>query len=607
MKKGPIILFFLFAGMFIYLLLRAIYVPFTHDEAATFFRFVHTGRFWPFLSEWSTNNHILNSALTFVSYKLLGPSPLAQRLPNLLFIPLYFWFLWRLSGYLRADLLRWVFILSLLLAHQFIDFFSLSRGYGMAMTLLTGGILYVVRALENGRTADTALATVLMFLAVTAHLLLINTFILTIAVLVAGTLLNRNRKRSATVATASILLVSGLALSGLTIAYLLGMQEAGRIDYGGDQGFWAFTVTALNAFLFDPFPRAANTLTLVFAAILVLAWALLAAKGCRRLPERASLPAIVFTFLLAGNIAATVLEHHLFGVLYPDARASIPLYLLFMGALLFTLDRVPGAAAWKALAVAPLALLPLHFLTAANLRFSASDTHNYNIPEAFYDTIAAAPRPGGYPPTVQGYQLRTMRWNFMNFRRQGELGTLHYSTYPSLAGDFQVVVPGDHPAWLGDYSVAAVAADSHLALLRRANPLARLPLDSGLVAGEAAQRDTYFALFTAPVDTLVGTSLYLGFTLRLTSEEAPFTAWVVAEVRDGDDNLLAYEYCPLDWFRTRWDADTPPFVNGLLIDGVPPGAKMLRCYLWNIHEAEYMIVTADMKLFLLGADTRERP
>jgi hypothetical protein len=93
-----------------FLVARAILVPMAHDEIATFYYFVQSGKVSPFLSNIDTNNHFLNSALTWVSYRFFGSSPLALRLPNLLFIPGFSDLYSLLPWHLRCTLLNsWLF------------------------------------------------------------------------------------------------------------------------------------------------------------------------------------------------------------------------------------------------------------------------------------------------------------------------------------------------------------------------------------------------------------------------------------------------------------------------------------------------------------------
>ncbi|MGZ3867438.1 MAG: hypothetical protein ACXVC2_13055, partial [Bacteroidia bacterium] len=69
---------------FLIVALRSYFVPFNHDESATFFFFIQSGKYMPFYADADANNHILNSILGNFCFHLFGSSPFALRLPNLL-------------------------------------------------------------------------------------------------------------------------------------------------------------------------------------------------------------------------------------------------------------------------------------------------------------------------------------------------------------------------------------------------------------------------------------------------------------------------------------------------------------------------------------------
>src|ERR1035438_356265 len=163
--------------LWIYLWLRAIFIPIAHDEVATFFYYVHTGKFFPFFSHWDTNNHYLNSALTWISYHLFGSSPLAFRIPNLLFAPVFFYFCYRIASVLQHPLLRWTFILSLCLAHSFLEFFAISRGYGISMALFLGAAWFLIKFIRTNAPRHIGFCLLFILLGTYANLALINSFV----------------------------------------------------------------------------------------------------------------------------------------------------------------------------------------------------------------------------------------------------------------------------------------------------------------------------------------------------------------------------------------------------------------------------------------------
>src|ERR1700741_3993387 len=69
---------------FVVVALRSYFVPFNHDEVATFFFYIQTGKYMPFHSHVDANNHVLNSMLGNISFHLFGSHPFSLRIPNLI-------------------------------------------------------------------------------------------------------------------------------------------------------------------------------------------------------------------------------------------------------------------------------------------------------------------------------------------------------------------------------------------------------------------------------------------------------------------------------------------------------------------------------------------
>ena len=110
---------------FVVVCLRAFFIPFSHDEAATFFFYIQSDNYLPYKAHVYTNNHVLNSALANICYHIAGSHRFVLRFPNVLsFIVLCFgvykMFRYLVSGSSKL-LLTSLFILTLF----FLDFFEL--------------------------------------------------------------------------------------------------------------------------------------------------------------------------------------------------------------------------------------------------------------------------------------------------------------------------------------------------------------------------------------------------------------------------------------------------------------------------------------------------
>ena len=108
--------------IFTFLICKATLQAFSHDEAATFFHYIHKENFWPWQAHWDANNHILNSASAWVFYKLFGHELIWLRLPNVLSFLVYAYFIYRTSQFLKHLISRYAFQVAMLTPIFLLDF-----------------------------------------------------------------------------------------------------------------------------------------------------------------------------------------------------------------------------------------------------------------------------------------------------------------------------------------------------------------------------------------------------------------------------------------------------------------------------------------------------
>jgi len=120
-------------ALFGYTTTRAYTVPMSHDEAMGYFYIFRTdlSQILAFVFE-SSNNHILNSILTWISLQVFGNYPFALRVPNLCAHLLYLTASIQIARQFRHKELAFICFGLLNLNPFLLDFFSLSRGYGLA-------------------------------------------------------------------------------------------------------------------------------------------------------------------------------------------------------------------------------------------------------------------------------------------------------------------------------------------------------------------------------------------------------------------------------------------------------------------------------------------
>jgi hypothetical protein len=163
--------------VFGYIISRALVGEIVHDEAVSFFIYVQTGNFIPPWSYLDAANHLLNSALAWVTYSLAGDAPIVLRLPNVLAFGVYALYTFKIGRFITNPAGRWFMYLSFLLVHFIIEFFAYMRGYGLSMAFLTASIYYLICFSNQLRYRYFIEFVVFSLLAVFANLALLNSIL----------------------------------------------------------------------------------------------------------------------------------------------------------------------------------------------------------------------------------------------------------------------------------------------------------------------------------------------------------------------------------------------------------------------------------------------
>ena len=166
-------------GLFTFIIVKAIVVQITVDEAYTLTMLTKES-VWNLVSYESsyTNNHILNSLLCKLSFSIFGMNQLAGRLPNILSFLLYFWFVWQFSRrFFKDDAIGLMFVAVMLGNPYMLEFFSLARGYGLSFALMMPSIYYAARYVLEHHYKSLPLSILFSILAVYAQFALLHFFL----------------------------------------------------------------------------------------------------------------------------------------------------------------------------------------------------------------------------------------------------------------------------------------------------------------------------------------------------------------------------------------------------------------------------------------------
>lgn len=332
MKHLPTVSVFVAATMFVFLFIyvayRASSIALTHDECNTYTIFHSSGGGdSPFLK--TANNHLLNTWLMRKSVAISGSnSELALRFPNVLAFLVYSLAVWLLLKRWQKDLFLFLFGMVLMLLNPYLlDFFSVARGYGLAMGF---GLLAVYFYLKDDDFQNIQFfarnfffSMLFSLLAAYSNFILINLNIALLMFFLLKLLRYHDQKplKSNILVYIGIVLVLALDIHHIRNIYnqLLVLQENKELYFGGQQGFVVSTLRVLIhrsiylSYYGEVFWQR------IYYAILIGFFGLMTILLLRKNQSQLN---HVFA-LLVTMIAAAVLQFYLFQIPFPTERTSL--------------------------------------------------------------------------------------------------------------------------------------------------------------------------------------------------------------------------------------------------------------------------------------------
>lgn len=569
----------------IFLIIRAIDVPMAHDEIASFFYFVQNGKISPFFSNPDTNNHFLNSFLMWISYKLFGNSPLALRLPNLLFIPIYFFALVRIVKLLKSNLLRIFTFSAMAFTLHFIEFLALARGYGMSLALLILSLFFVMQWVFERKNIQLFGSLVSIFIASLANLALINYYVLLLMAVVCWQAFYVKQKNKQALL---VIISSGFLPFSLIVSQILYIKSKAGLIAGASNDFWNTTIASLFGYLFELKSPYASLLPAIVFAWISIAFIMLVHNKMKQNALTLTNGILVFYFF-SGSIVITLILGLLFNINYPDDRIATYLFPLLLFGLVFITDELIGLRKKKMLHFIslPVILIPLHFFAFINSSYSIWYKPDV-IPNRFYNTVMSNYKTGSTPPTIAAHGLRIFCWSYLSYSQDGNASPIFFTTFPSYKADYQIVNLKMIPDWNKYYDTIDYDNISERHLLKLKNQATITPLIEHRCKLQNTS-DEYIVLAEGNTDSLVDMCAQVNLDLNISSPYIPLNARIVIDISDSTYTSFCYEYIQLNWLRANWQNPNSLFSNCLLVDKVPKQAKLYKIYIWNIEKKEISV------------------
>lgn len=573
--------------VFIYLIIRSITVPISHDEAATFFHYIQSHKFVPYYTLWDANNHFLNSLLVYPLYKLFGSDLFWLRFPNLMFFPLYAVFAYKLTIDIKSSLVQLITSIALITAPFLIEFFAQTRGYGLSFALLLGAVYYLNAFIKSKSPWHQFLTLAYIALTVMANMSLMNTFLMIIGgifLLILFKISKSNSRRNWIV-----FVIFGLIPFLFATKYALDMKEMRLLYYGLGDGFVPVTVKSLFRFGFNT-----ESMLLAWTATIIglIASVTLIISFARKHFNVANAGMIAAVFLL-GNAIGSILLNLIMEVNFPEDRIAIyflPLFILTFG---FFTDLVSTKYTQFKWAAILLLAFPISMLAQLNLNRTLGWVI-YPVSIDAYDYFNAEREKTDTPLIISGDRLLSMSWGYHNVRAT-EMGvpfaedwrdTLHLSDYILCHPMNCVKTESDYDLVFED--------ESNMKIYKRKADLKLTPVFEVDSAQYINDNYEYHNILEITNDSLIKSANILEIEIAVSSPSVPLSTEIIITSSNSKNNKLYYDIVPLKWIQTDWKGQTLRFRRPLAI---PVESERLLVYFWNIDKTQQEITVTDIRLF----------
>lgn len=578
--------------VFIIVILRCIFVPFSHDEVATFNFYIQPGKFLPFYSHPDANGHFLTSATSWICFKLVGSSPQALRIPCVVAFAVMCFGVFKMNKLFTGLFTKIIFSSAFILSFNFISFYSLCRGYGLSMAFLMVALYYFFVYLRYGAFTHFWKFIVCSQLALSANLTLVFVLAITTTLVVIMQVRNKYFLNLKNIA----ILIAHTALIFFWVKYAFYLKESGALYYGDGESYWKVTFESLIETIFIK-NAVINTIVLILFAVMLLYWIF------RLIKERTAFLFETFFsvsfFTLCSLIVVFYLLKRFLGVNYPEDRTGLFFYVFFVTSLAFMINDLKRPLQIAFLAVP--AVFLAHF--AAHVNFRVHPWRIYEtMPAEFYSILKSEQEKTPYRITIGGHRVREFFYAFLNYKSSIKLNHMTAPEALQMNCDYALAYKMDKPWYDKYYTEIASENDWDFRLLKRRIPIQRQVLYSTKNIPEFTGNSEYYNAFEK-LDTTFNSDepVLAEFNFDVNLAPEPLNAWLVLQIDGQQEGENSFLRIPMNLVRYDWNGANN-FTLSITSGNVPFKIKRIVAYLWNIDKKEIKIKMNSFHLYQLKGD-----
>jgi hypothetical protein len=335
--------YYIFGSLaFLYVLLRALLMGVTYDEASTIGVFVpleiiNILNFTPC----DANNHILNTLLIKLMYLVFPDSLFAARLPNLIAFGFYLYYARAIARNFFSPRIGIYFFIAAVFNPFLLDFFCLARGYGLAVCFMLISIYYVLVYLQSYQLKIGIRSMGIASLAVLCNLPLINYWLGAGFVLIVTHFFNQKGWKTLFQLLFCQLILAA-ALVGILYEPVRKMIANNNLYYGGLDDFYTDTLGSLYTFsIGDPYGAIAASLVPLHG-IMLLCYTIFVISAINQFEWKDLIQKTKFLIapLLLIPIASNITQFYLLDTRYLIDRTGLFYYPLLVFVIWIWADEV---------------------------------------------------------------------------------------------------------------------------------------------------------------------------------------------------------------------------------------------------------------------------
>lgn len=323
--------------LFSLVVIKGMTIPITHDESSQilFYAKMSLHEILAYTPPWPTN-HILNSILIKITSFIGGTNQFTGRLPNfLVFIIFYVYSVRWAQLFFKQRMVGLLVAVSVLALNPFLfDFFSLARGYGLALAFQVMALFHLYKFLRDEEERDATMVHIALFFMVMSNF---SWLIMWLVIEMMMFLNNWNRRWKSVIYQ----FIGAGFVVGFSAMPIIQMNRSNQFEYWGSNGLVQDTLLPLwQNFLYSLEPT--QKYLIYFLAFFVVSQAFLLFRSFRKESRSEKLwifPLILLSCLIVSKIQFLVLQTP-----YLTGRTALLYYPLFS---LCILAAIYSISQWK--------------------------------------------------------------------------------------------------------------------------------------------------------------------------------------------------------------------------------------------------------------------